>query len=86
GHTALSPREDFMLSHNLSEGHFQIHRFPASTPDGILPFTAQTSDRRITIQGCFAEEGKVAVCGSDHGTVYVVDVMTRALLQKLPGA
>ncbi|KAG5328284.1 hypothetical protein C0989_010717, partial [Termitomyces sp. Mn162] len=83
GHAALSPGEDLLFTHNLTQGHFQLHRFPG-TPAEAIP--GVTSTRRRIIQGVFAEEGKIIVCGSDHGTVYVVDTATREILQKLSGS
>ncbi|KAG5331196.1 hypothetical protein C0989_008324, partial [Termitomyces sp. Mn162] len=83
GHAALLPGEDLLFTHNLTQGHFQLHRFPG-TPAKAIP--GVTSTRRRIIQGVFAEEGKIIVCGSDHGTVYVVDTATREILQKLSGS
>ncbi|KAG5330768.1 hypothetical protein C0989_008628 [Termitomyces sp. Mn162] len=34
----------------------------------------------------FAEEGKIIMCGSNHGMVYVVDMATQEILQKLSGS
>ncbi|KNZ71721.1 hypothetical protein J132_07403 [Termitomyces sp. J132] len=83
GHAALSPGEDLLFTHNLTQGHFQLHRFPG-TPAEAIPGVTSTQHR--IIQGVFAEEGKIIVCGSDHGTVYVVDTATREILQKLSGS
>lgn len=83
GYAALSPGEDLLVTHNLTQGHFQLHRFPGTLAEAI---SGVTSARRRTIQGIFAEEGKIIVCGSDHGTVYVVDTATREILQKLSGS
>lgn len=81
GNAALSPREDSLLVHNLTERYMQVHRFPGSLPEAILPASFQ---RQITIQAAWAEDGKIAVCGSDHDTIYVFDMATREIIQKLP--
>ncbi|KAG6882255.1 hypothetical protein C0993_011356, partial [Termitomyces sp. T159_Od127] len=83
GHAALSPGENLLVTHNLTQGDFQVHQFPG-TPAEAIPGVMSTWHR--IIQGVFAEEGKIIVCGSDHGTVYVVDTATREILQKLSGS
>ncbi|KAG5334809.1 hypothetical protein C0989_003005, partial [Termitomyces sp. Mn162] len=81
GHAALSPREDLLLVHNLTESYAQVYRFPGSLPEAILPVQFK---RQITFQGAWAEDGKIAVYGSDHGTIYVLDMATREVIQQLP--
>ena len=83
GHTALLPGEDLLVTHNLTQGHFQLHQFPGTPAEAI---SGVTSARRRTIQGIFAEEGKIVVCGSDHGMVYVIDMATQEISQKLSGS
>ncbi|KNZ78237.1 hypothetical protein J132_01448 [Termitomyces sp. J132] len=83
GHAALSPGEDLLFTHNLTQGHFQLHRFPG-TPAEAIPGVTSTWCR--IIQGVFVEEGKIIVCGSNHGMVYVVDTVTQKILQKLSGS
>ncbi|KAG5719752.1 hypothetical protein E4T56_gene18570 [Termitomyces sp. T112] len=83
GHAALSPGEDLLFTHNLTQGHFQLHQFPG-TPAKAIPGVMSTWHR--IIQGVFAEEGKIIVCSSNHGTVYMVDMATREILQKLSGS
>lgn len=80
GNAALSPDEAILLVDNLSTGTFDLYRFPATVPSTSFPLM---STRCITKQCVFAESGKVAICGSDHDTVYVVDLATSQLHQSL---
>ncbi|KAF8059013.1 WD40-repeat-containing domain protein [Lyophyllum atratum] len=80
GHAALSPDETTLLVDNITTGVFDLYKFPSSTPSNSLPFS---STRRFTKQCTFSEAGKVSVCGSDHGTVYLNDVATGESLQAL---
>ncbi|KAG6884125.1 hypothetical protein C0992_006946, partial [Termitomyces sp. T32_za158] len=81
GHAVLSPREDFLLVHNLTESYMQLHRFPGSLAEAVFPVNFK---RQITIQGAWAEDGKIAVCGSDHDTIYVLNAVTQEIVQQLP--
>ncbi|KAG5332687.1 hypothetical protein C0989_006696 [Termitomyces sp. Mn162] len=83
GYAALSPGEDLLFTHNLTQGHFQLHQFPG-TPAKAIPGITSTWHRFI--QGVFAEEGKIIVCRSNYGTVYVIDTVTWEILQKLSGS
>jgi hypothetical protein len=52
---------------NLSKG-FDLYDLPRSSPS----YTFQTpTNKRCVKDGVFAEETTVAVCGSDHGRIYV---------------
>lgn len=80
GSAALSPDENLLLIDNLSTGTFNIYRFPASVPS--LSFSLK-STRCFTKQCFFAEGGKVAICGSDHAQVHIMDTTTGEHLQAL---
>ena len=80
GHAALSPREDLLLVHNLTENCMQVHHFPRSLPQAVIPVNF---NRKLTVQGAWAEDSKIAVCGSDHDTIYVLDVVMQEVVQKL---
>ncbi|KAG6871656.1 hypothetical protein C0995_001730 [Termitomyces sp. Mi166 len=77
GHAALSLHED-LLVHNLTESYMQVSR---SLPEAVFPVNFQ---RQITFQGTWAEDRKIAVCGSDHDTIYVLDVVMQEVVQQLP--
>ena len=56
-----------MLVENLSKG-FNLYDLPRSSPS----YTFQMPTKKRCIKdGVFAEETTVAVCGSDHGRIYV---------------
>ena len=66
--------------HNLTENCMQVHHFPRSLPQAVLPVNF---NRKLTFQGAWAEDSKIAVCGSDHDTIYVLDVVMQEVVQKL---
>ncbi|KAJ7730564.1 WD40-repeat-containing domain protein [Mycena metata] len=68
GSAALSAYDDMKGVHNLSSGNFDIYK-PA---DSLHPMTLRipTSDRFIK-QCVFAEDGRILVCGGDHGTLHL---------------
>lgn len=80
GNAVLSPDETMLLVDNLTTGAFDIYQFPASTPSTTFSLS---STRRFTKQGLFAEDAKIAVCGSDHGRVQIVEVASGQCLQSL---
>lgn len=80
GNAALSPDENLLLIDNLSTGTFDIYRFPASVPS--LSFSLK-STRCFTKQCFFAEGGNIAICGSDHAQVFIMDTATGEYLQAL---
>lgn len=80
GNAALSPDETTLLVDNLSTGTFDLYRFPSSIPALSFPLTLT---QRFAKQCTFSEGGKVAICGSDCGMVYVMDVGTGICLQSL---
>ena len=56
-----------MLVENLSKG-FNLYDLPHSLPS----YTFQMPTKKRSIKdGVFAEETTVAVCGSNHGRIYV---------------
>jgi len=80
GNAALSPDETTLLVDNLTTKNFDVYRLPDNVPSTFLPFS---STRRFPKQCIFSEGAKVAVCGSDHNNVYIVDVTTSEGIQTL---
>ncbi|KAF8074880.1 WD40-repeat-containing domain protein [Lyophyllum atratum] len=80
GNAVLSPDEKTLLVDNLSTGCFDIYRFPASTP---LTSFAPKSTRHFTKQCAFGEDGRIGICGSDNGTVHIVDIVTGESMESL---
>ncbi|KAF8057798.1 WD40-repeat-containing domain protein [Lyophyllum atratum] len=83
GYAMLSHDERALLVDNLTSGTFDVYQFPASTPSHSLPFS---STRHIIKQCSFAQAGKIAVCGSDNGKIYVADMATGECIQTIPAA
>jgi DNA-binding beta-propeller fold protein YncE len=80
GNAALSPDETTLLVDNLTTKNFDVYRLPDNVPSTFLPFS---STRRFPKQCIFSGGAKVAVCGSDNNSVYVVDVTTSEGIQTL---
>ncbi|KAL0574999.1 hypothetical protein V5O48_006967 [Marasmius crinis-equi] len=80
GNACLSDPPDHLLIHNLASGNFDVYDFPCLSKCRTL-----TGATRVPIvkQAVFAERNRVAVCGSDDGHVYVYDVRSGVLLQRL---
>jgi hypothetical protein len=68
-----------ILVDNLRDG-FDLYDLEHPYP--MRSFSIPTS-RYFVRQGVFAEFFKFAVCGSDHGKVYIFDVRTSALVETL---
>jgi hypothetical protein len=70
-----------ILVDNLRDG-FDIYELDSSFP--IRSFTIRSSIAKHYVkQGVFAEFLKFAVCGSDHGMIYVFDIATSKLVETL---
>ena len=80
GNAALSPDETTLLVDNLTTKNFDAYRLPDNVPSTFLPFS---STRRFPKQCIFSGGAKVAICGSDNNSVYVVDVTTSEGIQTL---
>ncbi|KAJ8074687.1 hypothetical protein PM082_022265 [Marasmius tenuissimus] len=80
GNTCFSDPPDNLLIHNLASGNFDIYDFPALSKRRTL---AGATHVPIVKQAVFAERNRVAACGSDDGNVYVYDVRSGILLQRL---
>ncbi|KAL0578662.1 hypothetical protein V5O48_003328 [Marasmius crinis-equi] len=80
GNACLSDPPDHLLIHNLASGNFDVYDFPGLSKHRTL---AGASHVPIVKQAVFAERNRVAVCGSDDGNVYVYDVQSGVLLQRL---
>ncbi|KAG6915608.1 hypothetical protein DXG01_010723 [Tephrocybe rancida] len=83
GNAALSKSGGQLLIDNLSTGAFDVYKFPSSTPASSFDMV---SPRRFVKQCQFSEEDHIAVCGSDHGKVYVVNPNDGATTQVLDSA
>ncbi|KAK1228789.1 hypothetical protein PQX77_008170 [Marasmius sp. AFHP31] len=80
GNACLSDPPDYLLIHNLVTGNFDNYDFPALSKRHSLEGGSRIP---VVKQAIFAERNKVAVCGSDDGSVYVYDVRSGVLLQRL---
>lgn len=56
--------------------------YPPNRTSAIRTFKVATS-RKYVKQAVFAEKGKLAVCGSDHGVAYVFDINLSCIPQRL---
>ncbi|KAL0958560.1 hypothetical protein HGRIS_000700 [Hohenbuehelia grisea] len=81
GNVVFSADMSKILVNNLNSGAFDVYDYPQENPlrTLIIPST-----RPRLKQGLFAEDGdSVAICGSDHSTVYVFNANTGARHQAL---
>lgn len=70
-----------LLVNNLTTGLFDLYNFPSNTPSTSL---SVSSRRKLVKPALFAERhSKTALFGSDDGSVYVYDVESGDLLQRL---
>ena len=56
--------------------------YPPNRTSAMQTFKVVTS-RKYVKQAVFAEKGKLAVCGSDHGLAYVFDINLSGIPQRL---
>ncbi|KJA24988.1 hypothetical protein HYPSUDRAFT_53484 [Hypholoma sublateritium FD-334 SS-4] len=67
------------LVDNMADG-FDL--YPPNRTSAIQKFKVATS-RKYVKQAVFAEKGKLAVCGSDHGLAYIFDINLSCIPQRL---
>ncbi|KAL0056588.1 hypothetical protein AAF712_016807, partial [Marasmius tenuissimus] len=80
GNACFSDPPDNLLIHNLASGDFDIYDFPALSKRRTLGGATHVP---IVKQAVFAKRNRVAACSSDDGNVYVYDVRSGILLQRL---
>ena len=79
GNAEICPNEKYLLVQNLSTG-FDLYNIPRTSP--IRTFAISTT-RRYTNQAVFAERAMLAVCGSDHGKIYIFRLDSPECIQTL---
>jgi hypothetical protein len=80
GFTAVSTKRNAFVIDNVTDG-FDIHQLGTGTY--VCTLTTGPYKRREPKQVAFAENSKVAVGGSDHGSVYVFDRRNGSVLEVL---
>jgi hypothetical protein len=75
----MSSNEKLLLVDNLTTG-FDLYSLPRTSPHRSLNIP---NSKKYVKNGTFTEGNTRAVCGSDHGKIYVFDLATEEPVQVL---